>query len=173
MEDDHGAQPSQRGMSHSSLESRRWSSSVDSPSGYIGEGYDEFSRMVRIGDYEFVKPTGEDIKALLQDEDFPKYLGMACKNPRSFTDLLKNDAFLDMISPMYQDKNVQNFMFSLCKNPRLQADFLKLKKEVSNTLIERRMDAILDQFSDDGYDKKRETDNLQIQKNQQHLMQMM
>src|SRR5690349_20206607 len=50
MGDDYGTQLNQRGRSHYQLESRRGSSSVDSPSGYIGKSHDEFPLMVRIGD---------------------------------------------------------------------------------------------------------------------------
>jgi hypothetical protein len=183
MRDDRHTRLSQKGVSHYSLEPGRGSSSVDSPSEYMGRDHGEFSLMVRIGDHEFVKPTAEDIKALLQDKKFPEYLKMLCKKPQNFVKLLKNEAFLDMIDPMYQDENVLHFMQSLCENPGLQPDFLKLKEVVSNNIIEKRVDALFKRMgamsepmdairnrlgNDDEYDKKRETDHLTIHKKQQY-----
>ena len=156
------------GERHHGLVSRRGSSRVDSLSRYTGRGHDAFSQRER-GDHGFVRPTQDDIRKLLENEDFPRYLNMICEQPQKFAKLLKNKAFLETIDPLYLDENVLNFLQRLCNDPKRQEGFLKLAEQVHSDFKKQHLDTIHSRFgNDERHDKGRETDHPPIQKKQQN-----
>ncbi len=166
--DDRSPQPSRRDSQYGSLETRRGSSGVDSLSRYTGRGHDAFSQLGR-GDHGFAQPTQEDVRKLLEKEDFPHYLNMVCEQPQKFARLLKNKAFLQTIDPLYLDEGVLDFLQRLCNDPERQESFLKLAEQARGDFKKHHLDTIRSRFgNDERHDKGRETDHPPIQKRQQN-----
>jgi hypothetical protein len=166
--DDRSTQPSRRDSQYGSLETRGGSSGVDSLSRDPGRGHDAFSQLGR-GDYGFAQPTQEDIRKLLEKEDFPHYLNMVCEQPQKFARLLKNKAFLQTVDPLYLDEDVLNFLQHLCDDPKRQESFLKLAEQARGDFKKRHLDTIRSRFgNDERHDKGRATDHPSIRKRQQN-----